>query len=68
MVEATMAGSNIITYKKDTSALSLSEKNELAKKTIVSYQKVAAAEGVGTGAGGIFLSIADFPLLLSIKM
>lgn len=26
MVEATMAGSNIITYKKDTSALSLSEK------------------------------------------
>lgn len=67
MVEATMAGSNIITYKKDTSELSLSEKNELAKKTVASYQKVAAAE-VGTGAGGIFLGIADFPLLLSIKM
>ncbi|MCI4170883.1 EcsC family protein, partial [Bacillus spizizenii] len=47
MVEATMAGSNNITYKKDTSELSLSEKNELAKKTVASNQKVADAEGVG---------------------
>lgn len=31
MVEATMAGSNIITYKKDTSALSLSEKTNWRK-------------------------------------
>lgn len=67
MVEATMAGSNIITYKKDTSELSLSEKNELAKKTVASYQKVAAAEESAPERAA-FLGIADFPLLLSIKM
>lgn len=32
MVEATMAGSNIITYKKDTSTLSLSEKKRACEK------------------------------------
>lgn len=32
------------------------------------YKKIAAAEGAGTGAGGILLGLADFPLLLSIKI
>ncbi len=32
MVEATMAGSNIITYKKDTSELSLSRKKRTSEK------------------------------------
>lgn len=39
MVEATMAGSNIIIYKKNTSTLSLSEKNELAKKRSLLIRK-----------------------------
>ena len=30
--------------------------------------KIAAAEGAGTGAGGILLGLADFPLLLGIKI
>ena len=30
--------------------------------------KIAAAEGAGTGAGGILLGLADFPLLLTIKI
>ncbi|MDS9998202.1 EcsC family protein [Bacillus atrophaeus] len=68
MVEATMLGSNMTAFKKDTSSLSVREKDKLAKKTIASYQKMAAAEGIGTGAGGFMLGIADFPLLLSIKM
>ncbi|MCG8395897.1 EcsC family protein [Bacillus atrophaeus] len=68
MVEATMLGSNMTAFKKDTSSLSVREKNKLAKKTIASYQKMAAAEGIGTGAGGFMLGVADFPLLLSIKM
>ncbi|MBT2626361.1 EcsC family protein [Bacillus sp. ISL-32] len=68
MVEATMLGSNMTAFKKDTSRLSVREKDKLAKKTIASYQKMAAAEGIGTGAGGFMLGVADFPLLLSIKM
>lgn len=63
-----MLGSNMTAFKKDTSSLSVREKDKLAKKTIASYQKMAAAEGIGTGAGGFMLGVADFPLLLSIKM
>lgn len=68
MVEATLLGSNLTTFDKKTGALSLREKDELAQKTIAQYQKAAAVEGIGTGAGGIFLGLADFPLLLGIKM
>ena len=32
------------------------------------YQKTAAAEGGITGAGGILLGLADFPLLISLKL
>ncbi|NPC92087.1 EcsC family protein [Bacillus sp. WMMC1349] len=68
MVEATLIGSNLTTVQKDTGTLTLKEKNQLAQKAIAQYQKAAAAEGIGTGAGGIFLGLADFPLLISIKM
>ncbi|MHA6484539.1 EcsC family protein [Paenibacillus sp. strain BS8-2] len=32
------------------------------------YQKIAVAEGAGTGAGGILLNVVDFPALIAIKM
>ena len=35
---------------------------------MTAFQKTALVEGAGTGAGGILLGLADFPLLLSIKM
>ncbi len=54
MTEATMAGSNLVKSKRDTNGMTLAEKDALARQTIASYQKVAAAEGIGTGAGGIF--------------
>ena len=38
------------------------------KERMEFYRKAATIEGAGTGAGGIFLGLADFPLLLSIKM
>ncbi|MFT0802447.1 EcsC family protein [Bacillus swezeyi] len=68
MVEATLLGSNLTTPQKETGSLSLREKDQLAQKTIAQYQKAAAVEGVGTGAGGVVLGLADFPLLLGIKM
>ncbi len=40
----------------------------LIQNKINLYKKTAAAEGGITGAGGILLGIADFPLLLGIKI
>ncbi|WP_223700793.1 EcsC family protein [Sutcliffiella deserti] len=69
MVQATLVGSNITTKKReDISLLSLDEKEKLLMDKIDKYKRTAAVEGAGTGAGGIFLGLADFPLLLSIKM
>ncbi|MUK89233.1 EcsC family protein [Ornithinibacillus sp. L9] len=67
MVKATLVGSNITTKKRQT-GLSLYERDELVKEKLSAYRKTATVEGAGTGAGGIFLGLADFPLLLSIKM
>jgi uncharacterized protein (DUF697 family) len=38
------------------------------RERISFYKTTAATEGALTGAGGILLSLADFPLFLSIKM
>jgi hypothetical protein len=68
MVKATLAGSNITTRKKYPTDLALYERDELFKQKLSTVRKTATIEGAGTGAGGILLGIADFPLLLSIKM
>ncbi|MFA1821080.1 EcsC family protein [Virgibacillus oceani] len=68
MVKATLVGSNMTTQKPQSVELSLFSRDELAKEKLTSYRKTAVIEGAGTGAGGIFLGLADFPLLLSIKM
>jgi hypothetical protein len=68
MVKVTLAGSQITTPRNQAQGLSLAEKDELARKKIALYQKTALVEGAGTGAGGILLGLADFPLLLTIKM
>jgi hypothetical protein len=41
---------------------------ETVKKRIEFYRTTAAAEGGVTGAGGILLGLADFPILLSLKI
>ncbi|TBL81757.1 EcsC family protein [Paenibacillus thalictri] len=48
--------------------LRLSDRDRRAEELISVYKKLAAAEGAGTGAGGILLGLADFPLLIGIKM
>ncbi|SEQ93405.1 EcsC family protein [Piscibacillus halophilus] len=68
MVKATLVGSNITTKKHQYHGLTLRERDEILKEKLSNYRKTAAAEGAGTGAGGIFLGLADFPLLLSVKM
>ena len=67
MIRGVLYGANITTskFKKD---VSLQVKDALAEEKLSLYQKTAAAEGGLTGAGGILLGLADFPLLLSIKL
>lgn len=68
MVSATLFGSDFLTKPLAEKPQSLAEKEKLVKERFESYRKTAVLEGAGTGAGGILLGLADFPLLLSIKM
>jgi hypothetical protein len=68
MVKVTLAGSGFASAIKKSVPESLEEKEKYMADRLDFYRKAAALEGAGTGAGGIFLGMADFPLLLSIKM
>jgi hypothetical protein len=46
----------------------LAERDRRALAAIDGYRKTAAVEGGVTGAGGFWMSLADFPALLVIKM
>ncbi len=68
MVKATLAGSNVTTKRGESMEVNLYEQDKKLKQKLSTYRKTAVVEGAGTGAGGILLGLADFPLLLSIKM
>jgi hypothetical protein len=68
MIQGVLFGSEVITWIPVQYGLTLEEREDLVRNKIDFYKKAAAAEGAGTGAGGIFLGLADFPLLLSIKI
>ncbi|NLI93240.1 MAG: EcsC family protein [Peptococcaceae bacterium] len=67
MVIAVLAGSEFIT-KNPIQKLSMEQREIIVRKKIAFYKRTASLEGAGTGAGGIFIGLADFPLLLTIKM
>jgi EcsC protein family len=46
---------------------SLEQRETLVRKKIELYRRLGATEGGLTGAGGLLLGLADFPLLLSLK-
>lgn len=48
--------------------LSLSEREILVLEKIKNYRTTAAVEGGITGAGGILLGLADFPILIALKL
>ena len=56
------------TAPKPVPFTSLKAAEEAVAKRIRFYKNAAAAEGGVTGAGGILLSLADFPILLSMKL
>lgn len=67
MIKFVLLGSEIAT-KPPYGILDLEEKERLVKEKILTYKRTAMIEGAGTGAGGFVMSLADFPLLLSIKI
>ncbi|MCH1626812.1 EcsC family protein [Fredinandcohnia quinoae] len=68
MIQATLIGSEYTTKVKDNGTISLEEKEKRITEILNIYKRTAAVEGAGTGAGGFMLALADFPLLLTIKM
>lgn len=56
------------TWKDKNEYPTLASKDFAVRQKIKFYQHTAATEGAITGAGGILLGLADFPLLLAIKI
>jgi len=48
--------------------VSLRDREDAVRKKIDAYRNTAAIEGGLTGAGGILLGLADFPILIGIKI
>jgi hypothetical protein len=67
LIKATLTGSQMTT-KQGIVGLSLEKRDSLLDEKLSTYRKTAVIEGAGTGAAGFLVGLADFPLLLSIKM
>lgn len=67
MTRAILVGADIATFTTAPQATPLSERDRRARRTILGYRATAAAEGGITGAGGFWMSAADFPALIVIK-
>ncbi|SNZ14370.1 EcsC protein family protein [Terribacillus aidingensis] len=68
MIELSLTSSKYILPIKVEESWSFEEREKEVRKVINRYKTTARIEGAGTGAGGVILGMADFPLLLSIKM
>ncbi|WP_022823613.1 EcsC family protein [Hymenobacter norwichensis] len=67
MVQAVLFGSTYST-RLPVADMPLPEREIAVQTRIRHYRNAATAEGAITGAGGFFLGLADFPLLLGIKL
>ena len=67
MVRGVLFGSQHTTSNPVTNA-SFAQREAAVRGQIRNYRTVATAEGAVTGAGGFLLGLADFPLLLSLKL
>lgn len=68
LIKGVLFGLEFVPKGEPQSELTLQEQDEKAEFLLKKYKRIAAAEGAGTGAGGIILGIADFPALIAIKM
>ena len=67
MTKAALYGSKFGTTKPLT-GYSLRERESMLKEKTKMYAATATLEGAATGAGGFVAGLADFPLLMGIKM
>lgn len=67
MIRAVLFGAKITTGRPNQYP-SFQVREAAVLERINLYKKTAAAEGGITGAGGILLGLADFPLLIGIKL
>lgn len=67
MVRSVLFGAQY-TSKQPAQVHTLQQTEEAVEKLIKTYKHTAAIEGGVTGAGGILLGLADFPILLGIKL
>ena len=68
MVEAILSGSSLLTKTEQSISPTLSESDFMVEKVYDTYHKLAVAQGVGFGLGGVLINLADLPALLSIKV
>lgn len=68
LIKAVLFGLNFVPKGEPQMGLTLQERDAQGQLLLKKYKRIAAAEGAGTGAGGIVLGIADFPVLIVIKM
>ena len=67
MIRGVLFGAGYIT-KQPAAIITLQQTEEEVQKLITTYKRTASVEGGITGAGGILLGLADFPILLGIKL
>lgn len=67
MIRAVVFGATYTSVKAPVN-VSLEELEKLVLQRIENYRTTAAVEGGVTGAGGILLGLADFPILIGIKL
>ena len=67
MIRGVLFGAHYTTAKP-LSGLTIQEQEEAARQRIKFYKNTAAVEGGITGAGGILLGFADFPILIGLKL
>lgn len=68
MVKAVLFGSQVTSSNIPPTEMNFIHREALVKDKIDSYCKTGAAEGGITGAGGFLMSMADFPILIAIKI
>ena len=67
MVRGVLFGSQYTTSQPLTAA-PFARRETVARNQIRNYRTMATAEGAVTGAGGFLLGLADFPLLIGLKI